>query len=1039
METSPVRTGLLVPAALEAVVQEAQAVCAEVIRRFAGHIAQDLGDGLMVYFGYPQAHEDDAYRAVRTGLEMVMEVQRLDRSVRQERGVRLAVRLGIHTGGIVVDATGKGAGRESLALGETPHIAAQLHSLAGPDTVVISQATWQLVEGYVVCRPLGVFVLEKISQSLAVYQVLQDTAAQSRFAVALSRGLTPLVGREQQVGLLVERWAQVQEGRGQVVLLSGEAGIGKSRLIHVLNERLANTPHTQVQGLGSPYNQHSAWQPIIDYLRRLLQVRREDAPQETLHKLEQALEPHGFVLAEVVPLFAALLSVPLAGRYAPLLLTPQRHKQKTLEAIVTWLLKEAERQPLHVVMEDLHWMDASTLELLGLLIDHVASARMLLLLTCRPDFRPPWTMRSYLTYLTPSRLSRHQVEMMIANVAGGKDLPAEVVQQLVAKTEGVPLFVEELTKMVLESGLVKEREGRYELAGPLPALAIPTTLQDALMARLDHLGAAKQVAQLGAVLGREFAYAMLQTVAPMDEAMLQRTLAQLVDAELLQQRGLPPQVRYVFRHALLQEAAYESLLPSTRRQYHKQIAQLLVTQFPDICATQPELLAQHYTHAGMRHEAVVYWQQAGQQALERSAYVEAIERLTRGLELLETLPETPERTQQELMIRLTLGTALIATRGYAAPEVGQVYTRARALCQRSAQAPQRFPLLVGLWNFYLVRAELQTAHGLAQQCVHLAQQTNDVALSLEAHSFVEVTLFFLGEFIEAWSHLEYIMARYDPQQQAASACHTVVHLGVACLSYAAWNLWLRGYPEQARRQSAEALALAQALRHPYSMVFALTLAGWLQQWSGEWQRAQELAGAARTLAVEHGFRFWEAYDTALLGTIRGQLAGGEAGITYIRQGLTAYQATGAGLFHPHLLGHLAEAYGKAGHPEAGFTALTTALGMAHQHGERWWEAELYRLQGELLLQSGVSTPPSACHVPHVEEATACFHQAFAIARRQQARALELRAAMSLARLWQQQGKRTEAYQILADVYGWFTEGLDTADLRAAQMQLDALA
>jgi predicted ATPase len=532
---------------------------------------------------------------------------------------------------------------------------------------------------------------------------------------------------------------------------------------------------------------------------------------------------------------------------------------------------------------------------------------------------------------------------------------------------------------------------------------------------------------------------MLQAVAPMDEATLQHMLAQLVDADLLQQRGLPPLVRYVFKHALLQEAAYESLLRSTRRQYHKQIAQLLAAQFPDTCATQPELLAQHYTRAGMRREAVIYWQQAGQRALARSTHVEAIGHLSRGLELLAALPETPERIQQELTMRLTLGTAMIATRGYAAPEVGQVYTQARALCQRGTQTLQRFPVLVGLWNFYLVRAELQMAHGLAQQCVHLAQQTKDTALSLEAHSFVEVTLFFLGQFAEAWSHLQYIMARYDPQQYKASAFHTVVHLRVACLSYAAWNLWLRGYAEQARRQSAEAVALAQASEHSYSRVFALTLAGWLHQWSGEWQRTQGLAEAARALAVEHGFPFWEAHDTVLLGTVWRQHARQEEAIAHIRQGLTAYQATGAALFRPHMLGHLAEAYGQAGQPEAGLTELTTALGMVNQHGERWWEAELYRLKGELLLQSGIQSPASGACTPHIAAAEACFHQALTIARQQQARALELRAALSLSRLWQQQGKHTEARQVLANVYDWFTEGFDTADLRAAQMQLDALA
>ena len=553
---------------------------------FDGHIAQYQGDRLVVYFGYPQAHEDDARRAVHTGLGLVERMAELNRRRTRARGVQLAVRVGIHTGVVVVGAMGQDE-RAPLALGDTPTIAAQVQDLAAPGTVVIGPTTLRLVEGYFDYRALGAYILEDPAEPLAVYQILQEDTTQSRFEVMVTKGLTPLVGREQEIQLLRERWAQVKDGWGQVVLLSGEAGIGKSRLVQALKEHLTGEAHTRIECRASPYYQQSAFYPIVEHVQRLLQFRQDDTPEEKLRKLEAVLGSYGFALEEVVPLFAVLLSLPLADRYAPLALTPERQKQKTLEALLTWLLRETERQPVCLIMEDLHWVDPSTLEWLSLLIDQIPTTRVLMLLTFRPDFQPPWAVRSHLTHLTLGRLSPRQTEGMIGQVVGGKPLPAEVIQQVVATTDGVPLFVEELTKMVVELGLVKEREGRYELTGPLPSLAIPATLHDSLMARLDRLGSAKQVAQLGAVVGREFAYEVLQAVAPMEEAMLQQGLAQLVDAELLYQRGLPPQARYRFKHALIQEAAYQSLLRSTRRQYHRQIAQVLEERFPETCETSP--------------------------------------------------------------------------------------------------------------------------------------------------------------------------------------------------------------------------------------------------------------------------------------------------------------------------------------------------------------------------------------------------------------------------------------------------------------------
>ena len=1032
--TTPTQEEPIDPADLAGVLQDAHEVCGEIIRRFDGHLRPSPGHGLLVYFGYPHAHEDGAYRAVRTGLEIVQDLGALATSLEREARVRLVVQVGIHTGGMVVGANGNGLGGESSSLGEVPEVAMQLHSLAGTNTVAISQATCKLVEGYFVCQPAGVFVLEEHSQPLTVYQARRATAAQSRFEVAITRGLTPLVGREQETGLLLEHWEHVQEGRGRVVLLSGEAGIGKSRLVESLKQHLSHVPHTRLESRCSPYAQHSALQPVIESLQHVLQWRRDDAPGEKLRRIEAALQPYRFALAEAVPLVAALLAVPLAGRYAPLTFTPQRQKQKTLETILGWLLQEAERQPLYFIIEDLHWVDPSTLELLGLLTEQLASTRILALFTFRPDFRLPWAMRSHFTYLTLNRLSHKQTEVMIQRVAGGKPLPPEVVQQIVARTDGVPLFIEELTRMVLESGLVKERDGQYELVGPLPPLAIPTTLRDSLMARLDRLGAARHIAQLGAILGREFPHELLQAVTPLDTATLQTTLVQLMDAELLQQRGIPPQVRYSFKHALLQEAAYASLLRSTRRQCHKQIAQVLERQFSDTPDARPELIAHHYTQAGLQREALVYWQQAGQRALTRSAHVEAIGHLTKGLEGLETLPETPERTQQEIRLQLTLGTAMIATRGYAAPEVGHIYNRAHTLCQQGEQTVQHFPVLVGLWNFYLVRAELQTAYGLGQQCFHLAQQAQDNTMLLEAHAMLGVTLFFLGKFTRAQSHHEQCMALNQAVQSSPATLHTVGLPVVACPTYVAFIRWLLGYAEQARHQSQEVLDLARQVAHPYSRVYALNMLGWLQQCIAGRHSTREFADATRTLAAEYGFPFWQAQGTILLGKTLCQHGQVDAGLAAMQQGVQVYQSTGAVLLRPFFLAHLAEAYAQAGNPAA-VAALAEALALVDKTGECWWAAELYRLRGELLRRAECGM---RCGMRALS-AEACFQQALDIARQQQARALELRAATGLSRLWRQRGKHAAARQVLAEVYSQFSEGFDTADMLAASEQLNTLA
>jgi len=1007
------------------VVRAYQQTCAAAIRRWEGHIAQYLGDGLLVYFGYPQAHEDDARRAVRAGLSMVAALQERHARLAQPHGVRVAVRIGIHTGLVVVGEVGGGTRPEQLALGDTPNIAARLQGLAAPDTVVSSAATFRLVQGYFTYQDLGAHALKGVAAPVQVYRILGESAAQSRFELAEAIGFTPLVSRESEVALLLERWAQSQDGRGQVVLLRGEAGIGKSRLVEVVSERARQEGATRTAFRCSAYYQQSALYPVIDHLQGVLQWQRDAIPEAKFDALERVLRASRLPLEEVIPLFATLLSVPLPERYPPLTLPPARQRQKTHEALIAWLLEETERQPVLAVWEDLHWADPSTLELLSLVLDQAPTARMLTLLTCRPEFRPPWAAHAPVTQVTLTRLGRPPVEAMILHLTGGKALPAEVVQQIVAKTDGVPLFVEELVKMVLESGLVREEDDLYVLAGPLPPLAIPSTLHDSLMARLDRLSTARDLAQLVAVLGREFAYDVLQAVSPLDEMALQHGLAQLVDAELVYQRGLPPRSRYLFKHALIRDAAYQSLLKSTRQQYHQRIARVLEARFPEAVETHPELVAQHYTEAGLHEQAVTYWQRAGTRALQRSANAEAIAHCRAGLELLPTLPQTPARLQHELALQITLGPALIATKGHAALEVEHTYTRARELCQQVGETPHLFRVLRGLWLSCNARAANQTARELGEQCLRWAQHVQDPALLLEAHRPLGITLFCLGEVASARAHLEQGIALYDPQQHRSHASLYGIDPGMACCAYAAWTLWLLGYAGQALQRSQEAILLAQ--EHLLSLAQALSWTAWLHQLRREPHAAKERAEKAMALCSEQRFPYFLAWATVMQGWALAAQGQGEAGMAQMRQGLAAHRATGAESHRPFFLALLAEACGRAGQVEEGLSVLTEALAAVDTTGERVYEAELYRLKGELLQKQATA----------MGAAEECFRHAVSVARQQSAKSLELRAVMSLSHILKAKGKTAEARQMLTEIYAWFTEGFDTADLQEAKALLEA--
>jgi class 3 adenylate cyclase/predicted ATPase len=1017
------------PEDLREVILAYQEACAEQIRRFEGYLARYVGDGLLVYFGYPQAHEDDAPRAIRAGLGIVAALPDLNTRLQQTVGVLrdspLQVRIGIHTGLVVVGDMGGGGSRDPSAIvGETPNIAARLQGIAEPNTVVISEATARLVQGLFEWQARGPQVLKGVSTPVAVYRVLHESEAQSRFEVAVRTGLTPLVGREEELGLLRRRWEQARSGEGQAVLLSGEPGIGKSRLVQTLKEQALTEGAIRIEFRCSPYHQNSAFYPIIEHLQRFLQFALHDSPPARIEKLTQRLAAYRFPQADTLPLLAALLSLPSPEGAPALTLSPQKQKQKIQEALVAWIAEEAEKAVVYCAWEDLHWADPSTLELLMLFLDQVPTARLLAMLTFRPDFTPPWRPRSHLTQLTLSRLGRQPIEAMVGEITGGKPQPREVVQQIVAKTDGVPLFVEELTKMVLESGLVRAAAGHYELTAPLPPLAIPATLQDSLMARLDRLAPVREIAQLGATLGREFSYELLHAVSPLDEGSLQQGLQQLVEAELIYQRGLPPQAMYFFKHALIQDTAYQSLLKSTRQQYHRQIAQVLEGRFPETSETQPELLAHHYTEAGLIEQALPYWQRAGERATQRSANTEAISHLTKGLELLKTLPDMPTRAQQELRLQVALGSPLMATKGWWVPEVEHAYTRALELCRQVGETPQLFTILAGLSAVYHTRGEQERARDLGEQMLRLAHSTQRPSFLLIAHYSLGEFLYSLGELHLARGHLEQGIALYDPHKGRSSAFRGIQHPGVGCLAVLASVLWLLGYPDQALQRSQEALTLAQELSHPFSLGFALLWAAWFHLRRREGQPSQERAEAMMRLSVEQGFTLLLADGTFNRGAALAEQGQAAEGIAQMRQSLRP----GRPPFHFALL---AAAYGKVGQIEEGLTLLAEAL--MGKAAERTVEAELYRLKGELTLQSRVQSREA-----RVNEAEACFQKAIEVARKQSAKALELQAVMSLSRLWQQQGRRTEAHQLLSEIYGWFTEGFDTKDLQEAKALLEEL-
>jgi class 3 adenylate cyclase/predicted ATPase len=1013
------------PEDLREVVTAYHRAVAEIVAGFDGFVAKYMGDGVLVYFGYPRAHEDDAERAARAGLGLIDAVGRLDVKSRAGLGlidavgrldvksVKLQARVGIATGLVVVgDLIGEGSAQEQSVVGETPNLAARLQALAEPGTVVIAAGTRRLVGDLFEYRDLGALEVKGLAARVPAWQVLRPSAVASRFEALRGAALTRLVGRDEEIDLLLRRWARAKAGDGQVVLVSGEAGLGKSRITAALEEHLHAEPHIRLRYSCSPYHQDSALFPFIDQLGRASGFARDDPPPSKLEKLEAVLA-RATPPDEDVAFLADLLSLPASERHPLPTLSPQRKKDRTLEALIRQLEGLARRQPLLMVFEDAHWIDPTSRELLDLIVEHVPNLPVLLIVTFRPEFQPPWTGQPQVTMLALNRLDRRDRTALVAQIAGGKALPDVVVAQIADRTDGVPLFVEELTKSVLESGV--------------PLLGIPTSLHDSLMARLDRMGSVRPVAQIGAAIGREFSYELLRAISRLSEDELEAALGRLVTSELVFQRGTPPNAIYSFKHALVQDVAHGSLLRNARQQLHARIAEALEAHSPELMDTQPELFAQHYTAAGLVEKSVAFWGKAGRRSAGRSAMSEAAAQLQTGLDQLALLSDNPERQRQELEFCSALGAVLNAVKGNAAPETGQAYARARELWEQLGSPSEFLHVPLGQSRCHVFRGELDLAQRLDKDLLRLSRQRNDVAGLVLGHYSSGRNLMFAGRFASSRSHLEEVVALFDPISHRSLVHQAGLHPQVVSQALLGIVLFCLGFPNQALARSSAAIAEARRLAHSPSLAVCLSTGARQLSLVGDNVALHERADQLVTVATEQGFPHWRAEGTIYRGWARVENGDVVEGISLLRSGSAAYRATGAELWMPQYLALLARACEIAGQIEEGLPLLDEALQIVERTGERCLEAELNRHKGEVRLRQG-----------HAKAAEELYRKALSISVEQEAKLWELRAAASLARLRRDQGRRAEARDLLAPVYGWFSEGFDTPDLKEAKALLDAL-
>lgn len=1012
------------PEDLREIITRFQDKCREAIARYDGFVARYMGDGILVYFGYPQAHEDDSARAVRAGLDVARSMPVLNLELAGNYNVGLSVRVGVATGPVVVgDLIGEGAAEEAAAVGKTPNLAARLQGVARSNQVVVDDVVHRLIRDRFEFEDLGTHSLKGIARPVQAWRAVSEKDPDAPTTARRTQIKVPLVGRQEELGLLLRSWEASKTGHGQVVSIQGDAGIGKSRLFEALRERIAGEDYLSVVVRCSPYHMHSSLYPVIVHLGKVMDWAPDDSTDVRLSKLESALAQRGSVLSETVPLFAELLSLPFPdGRYEPLNISPKQQRERILDTLSGWLFEEAEKKPVLQVWEDLHWADPTTLELLGLYIEQSPTVPMLNIVTYRPEFVPSWPSRSHITPITLNRLERPEIEALIRYQAGGKSTPLEVVEHVVDKSDGVPLYVEELTKTILESEYLHEEAGQYVLTGALSEVSVPATLQDSLMARLDRVPMAREVAQLGAVLGREFAYEMLLSLSSLEEAILRQGLDQLVGNELLYQRGRLPRARFIFKHALIHDAAYQSLLRRTRQQYHRDVARLLKERFQETVTANPELLAHHYTEAGDLEEAVQYWLKAGQKARDKSANLEALGHFEKGLDVLSGMPDSQQKARLELALQIALGGVTIVTRGHAAKEVETAYNRARALGAQLDDAPEVFSSVFGLWRFFIVCRHNSDVLDIAHQLIRLSDEDDDPVRYVIAHYALGFTEVVVGRLAAGLDNLEKAVARYEPAQRKADIYRAAHDPCTACLAYMSNCEWLLGYPDRALRRAQESLALAEQIQDPVSLAHALCFCTITSEMVGDDARTGEMAARTVAVSLDKGFAAWIAVGKLTSTWIAIKTGRGDATIEQLHDEIEAFSNLGYDILRSYFLTLFARACDAAGQPEKGLMALDQALQIVDARGEYWWHPEIVRLRGELLSSVRPGDEPA------VEE---LYLEALELARTQASRSLELRAAMSLADLCKRQGNSGKGIELVKSVRDRFDEGFGTSDLKRA--------
>lgn len=1011
------------------VIEAYRASCAGAIDRFGGYIAQYLGDGILAYFSYPAANEDDPERAVRAGLDVLAGLREINPGLHARHGIRLEARVAIHTGPIVLDRSRHQ--RETLALGRAVNVAARLADIATPGAVVMSDDTRRLVEGLFVTRSLGEHALHGIAEPIEVHQAQKVTPARGRLEAAAARGLTPLVGRQHELAALIARFERAAGGAGQVVLVGGDPGIGKSRLLLALRRRLAVVPHGWIELRASPHHTNSAFHPVVESLRQVLGFAPGEPGSRQISRIEEALDRAGIDRDEALAPLADLLSLgPLrAGETASALPSPEARRRKTLDILVRWLLAAAHARPAVLAIEDLHWLDPSTLELLDRVIEQSAAAPLLVLATHRPAFGRRWAADERITYETLGPLEQDDCAAMAEAIAKGSGLSGDVLRSIVARTDGVPLYVEELTRSVLEASPRSRRRATTDT----PGHTVPPTLHDSLIARLHRLGEAQEVIQLAAVLGRDFAADQLEAVSPLGSAELRRLLAQLEDVGFLVRHGAPSQVVYTFRHALIQETAYQSLLRHTRRAWHARIARTLERRFPNLVQSEPETVARHCDEGDLVGEASTYYESAGKRSADRSANLEAIGHLRRAIEVLQRLPEGRARDMRELRLQTALASPLVATTGWGSADTERAYARALALSEQSTDDEQHFQLTRRMITFHVSRAELRSAHELCARLHRIARHEQPSSWRLLAHQQEAIVLYYLGRPSEALLHYERAVALHDPTEHASLLSVHGEDLGVFTRIWMHWALWIAGYPDRALARSSEAIAMANEIRHPFSQAYARVWGAVLHLLRRELPPAHDLADEALQIGIEHGFAFLTGAGRALraMALVAPEQPASvvDGAIREIQRAMREIASTGTEVTKPKILGILADGFLRVERFAEAHAIASAADEAARRTEQPFWSADLERILGEIALARDAAARGEAEHR---------FRNGVALARAQKARGLELRVATSLARLLGEDGRRTQALEVLTPITSSFDEGLALPDLLAARALLAEL-